>query len=113
MIKASWVVLALAGATSTAPAQPGNTPPMPPPAGAPPEGAPPPQAAPPPQGMPPPYAPPPGAPPQSITGMQVGPVDVDQVISNVAARAPAIERMASNAFRRARRAISVGPTVGF
>jgi hypothetical protein len=96
MIKVSSVVLALTavvGTAGTALGQPGNTPPT---------------APPPDSGAPPQAAPPPG-----ITGMQVGPVDVDQVISTVAANEPAIERIATNAFRRARRAISVGPTVGF
>src|SRR4051812_37055376 len=110
MIKVSSLVLALVTTTSVALAQPGNTPPTgaPQPESLPPPDAPPPQGGPP-QGMPPQGAPP----PPGMTGMQVGPVDVDQVISTVARNAPAIQRVATRAFNRARRSIALGPTVGF
>jgi hypothetical protein len=39
-------------------------------------------------------------------------VNVDAVLDRVAASAPDIERIAKGAFRRARRAVSVGPTAG-
>jgi hypothetical protein len=107
MRNASWVVIALAIATGTAVAQPGNTPPEQQP-----QPYPPPQAYPPPQGAPgQPPAQPPGPYPQ--TGYQVGPVDVDSVIAKVGAEMPTIQTVAKGTLRRARRAISVGPTVGY
>jgi hypothetical protein len=39
-------------------------------------------------------------------------VNIDAVVDQIAASAPDIERIAKNTFRRARRALSVGPTAG-
>jgi hypothetical protein len=104
MTKASWVVIALAISTGTALAQPGNTPP---------EGAPPPQPYPPPQGAPGEQQPQPPPSPYPQTGYQVGPVDVDSVIAKVGSEMPTIETVAKGTLRRARRAISIGPTLGY
>lgn len=96
---ATLVVIALATTTSIAVAQPGNTAPtggeMPPP---------------PPDGSPPP------APPGDASGtVQAGPVavDLDAILARVEAASPTLETIARGAFRRARRSISFGPTVGF
>jgi hypothetical protein len=87
MIRSSWVVIALAIAGGTALAQPGATEPQPPPA----------------------------------AGVQVdvqaggpvrAPVDLDALVAMLQAEAPSLETIARGTVRRARRAISIGPTVG-
>ncbi len=76
-------LLVLVLLTSTAIAQPGATPPTEPPA---------------------------------PTGVQIGnnrvEVDLDALIAKAQAEAPTIEAVARDTFRRARRALSIGPTVG-
>lgn len=88
MIKASFVVIALAVLTSSAVAQPGNTPPSE--AEAPPAaGAPMPIDQPPPAGF-----------------------DVDALVARAQAASPTLETVLRGTLRRARRAIAFGPTIG-
>ncbi len=99
MTKLSFAVIALAIAVGTATAQPGATPPTEPPPYAPPaEGAPP-------NGDP-------GTMPPGETPPSAQSVDLDAMLAKVAAEAPTLETVARGTFRRARRAISVGPTLG-
>jgi hypothetical protein len=86
MTKASLVVVALVGAIGMgrASAQPGETPASQPPTTD--NGAP--------------------VPPSTFDGSP------DALLAQVAANSPTIEKIARGAFRRARRAISIGPTVG-
>jgi hypothetical protein len=88
MIKSSWVVIAVvcAIAVNGAYAQPGASP------GSPTEAAPPRQ--------PDEWESPPSA------------FDPDALVAQALAASPTIERIARGAFRRARRAISIGPTLG-
>jgi hypothetical protein len=114
------ILVALAIMSGTAIAQPGNTPPMPPPG----QPMPPPdqQPYPPGQPMPPPGQPmPPGQQPeqrapqdpsQPYTDQQRQPDIVDEMIARAQAASPTLEKVARGAFRRARRAVSIGPTVG-
>ncbi len=92
---ATLVVLAVASMTSIAVAQPGNTPPtggdMPPPEA---------------QGIP--------MEPEAKPPVQAGAsINIDELVARVEAASPTLETVARGAFRRARRAIAFGPTVGF
>jgi len=71
-------------------------------------GAPPPPEGPPPDGQPPPTPP---MPPDVQVDAQAR-FDPDALIDKLAVNAPLIERIAKGTFKRARRAISIGPTVG-
>src|SRR5688572_24744020 len=103
MTKPSLVLIALAISTSTAIAQPGTTPPAPPP---PPPGEP----VPPPPGQPPGET---GAVVDAQAQAQVStPIDIDAILAKVEAEAPSIATIARGSFNRARRAVSIGPTVG-
>lgn len=99
-------MVAVALATGTAGAQPGNTPP---------QEAPQPQPEPPPP--PPPLNPPyglPQPPPGAHGGYgHVGPVDLDNLVAKVGSEMPTIQTVAKGTLRRARRAVSFGPTVGY
>ena len=63
-----------------------------------------------------PGATPPTEPP-APTGVQIGnnrlETDLDALIRKAQAEAPTIETVARGTFRRARRALLIGPTVGF
>ena len=99
MIRHSLLVLAVLA--STASAQPGATPPT----------EPPPQPQP--DQPPPADQPPPGERPVLYTredGQRD--IDLDAAIARAEAAAPTIEGIARGTFRRARRSISIGPTVG-
>lgn len=93
-MKRTLIALAVVLLTATAFAQPGNTPPQEPPGQ--------PELPPDPgQGVPPDQGPPPQ---QQI--------NYDDLLARAQAASPTIEKVVRGAVRRARRAISVGPTVG-
>jgi hypothetical protein len=96
MNKACWTVIALAMTASSALAQPGNT-------------APGPSGDAPPPGDVPPDMPPPEGRPVTPPG---GYVDIDELVARAQAASPTLATIARGAFRRARRAIAVGPSVG-
>lgn len=99
-MKRTLIALAIVLVSATAFAQPGNTPPQ--------EPAPQEQPPLPPDGQ---GAPPPG---QGAPPDQGGPpqINYDELLARAQAASPTIEKVVRGAFRRARRAISVGPTVG-
>ncbi len=95
MNKAWCAVIALAITASSALAQPGNTGPMPPP--------------PPGDGQPPPDAPRPVEPPPPAPS---GAIDIDMLVAKAEAASPTLMTIARGALRRARRSVSMGPSVG-
>jgi hypothetical protein len=92
---ASFVLIAVVVATGSVGAQPGATPPQ----DVPPQGYPPAHDAPPSEAYP-------GADPSR------GPVDIDAVLARIEAASPTLQTVAFGALRRARRSVSVGPTIG-
>lgn len=64
------------------------------------------------QPMPPPPPPPDQQPPPEQQPPQQGPVDLDAIIAKVQAEQPTMMTVAKGSFRRARRAVAIGPTVG-
>jgi len=98
-MKRTLIALAIVLVSATAFAQPGNTPPQPSP-----------EQQPAPQGQP-------ELPPDQGQGMppveqQPAQINYDELLARAQAASPTIEKVVRGAFRRARRAISVGPTVG-
>lgn len=99
MNKVCWAVLALAMAAGSALAQPGNAAPMPP---SPPPG----NGGPPPGDMAPP--PPDGGP----VAQPAGAINIDDLVARAEAASPTLATIARGALRRARRSISIGPSIG-
>jgi hypothetical protein len=104
---ASHVLITVVTATGVAGAQPGATPPHEAPQGDPPPQDAPPERYPPPEGSPPPEDPRPW-----ILRRLAQSSHVDDLFARIEAQSPTIQTVALGALRRARRSVSIGPTIG-